>query len=111
MYQLSFLMAPPAGGAGGQASNPILSMLPLVLMFVILYFLMIRPQQKKQKELKKMIAEMKKGDKVVMSGGIHGIIAGMKDNTVLIKVADNVKIEFSKSAVVSVEKGKEGDAE
>lgn len=111
MFHSIFLMAPPAGGAGGQASNPILSMLPLVLMFVILYFLMIRPQQKKAKELKKMISEMKKGDKVVTSGGMHGIIAGMKDDTILIKVADNVKIEFSKSAVVAVTKGKEGDAD
>jgi len=104
-------MAMPGGGAAGQQGNPILSMLPLVLMFAILYFLMIRPQQKKQKELKKMLSEIKKGDKVITSSGIHGIIAGLKDDSVLIKVADNVKIEFSKSAVVSVEKGKEGDAE
>lgn len=111
MYNIIFLMAPPAGGAGQGGGNPIMSMLPLVLMFVVLYFLMIRPQQKKQKEMQKMISEMKKGDKVITNGGIHGIIAGIKDTTVLIKVADNVKLEFSKSSVVSVEKGKEGDAE
>jgi len=109
MYSfITFLMG-AAPGEGGKASNPILSMLPLVLMFVILYFLMIRPQQKKQKAMRAMVEAMKKGDKVITNGGIHGIIVGLKDATVTIKVADNVKLEFSKSAVISVAKGSEAE--
>ena len=80
--------------------NPILAYAPLIFMFVILYFLMIRPQQKKQKELKKFVEAMKKGDKVVTSSGILGVISGLKDNSVILKVGDGeTKIEFLKSAV------------
>jgi preprotein translocase subunit YajC len=88
--------AAPAGGA----SNPILAYAPLILMFGLLYFLMIRPQQKKQKELKKFVDSMKKGDSVVTSSGILGVIAGIKDSSIILKVGDGeTKIEFLKSAV------------
>ena len=86
---------PPQG-----AANPILAYAPLVLMFVLLYFLMIRPQQKKQKEHKKFVEGLKKGDSVVTSSGILGVVAGLKDNSVILKVGDGeTKIEFLKSAV------------
>ena len=81
-------------------SNPILAFLPLVFMFVIFYFLLIRPQQKRQKELSQMIQDIKKGDKVVTSGGIIGTVAGIQNDYVILKVGDGeTKIEVLKSAV------------
>ena len=102
MSFVSFLLqtesvANPAGGGFGM-------LLPLILIIAIMYFLMIRPQNKKQKELQKMLDALQKGDKVVTIGGIRGTIASVKkdSNTVVIKVDDNVKIEFNRSAVASL---------
>ncbi|HRY73634.1 MAG TPA: preprotein translocase subunit YajC [Spirochaetia bacterium] len=72
------------------------------LVFVIFYFLIIRPQNKKQKEMQKMIAAVKKGDKVVTIGGVHGTVHSVKEGTVVVKVDDDCKIEFSKSAISAV---------
>jgi len=71
-------------------------------MILIFYFLMIRPQQKKQKALQQMISQMKKGDRVVTIGGVYGTVHAVKESTVVIKVDDNARIEFSKSAIASV---------
>ena len=90
---------PPDGAEGG---NPILSLLPFILMFVVLYLLILRPQMKKQKNQQKMVDELKKGDAVVTSGGIHGVITNLKDEVMVLKVAENVKIEVSRSAVSRV---------
>ncbi len=81
--------------------------MPLIIIAVLFYFLLIRPQQKKQKEHQKLVSAIKTGDKVVTGGGIHGIVANVKDATILLKVADNVKIEMDKAAVVSVSKSSE----
>jgi preprotein translocase subunit YajC len=82
-------------------------LLPIGLIFVVFYFLIIRPQNKKQKETQSMLAAIKKGDKVSTAGGIRGTIHAVKDDTVIIRVDDNVKLEFNKSAVSSVNaKGK-----
>ena len=89
---------------GAEAPNPLMSLMPLILMFVIFYFLLIRPQQKKQKDHKQMLSELKKNDQVITSGGIHGTIVNIKDNTYVVRVDDNVKIEISKSAVSGVVK-------
>ena len=89
----------PEGGAAGYAS-----FIPLILMFVIFYFLLIRPQQKKQKDHEKLVAGVKTGDKVVTAGGIHGIVANVKETTFLLKVADNVKLEVDKNSIASVSK-------
>ena len=91
---------------GGPASM-VIQLLPFVFMFVIFYFLLIRPQQRRQKEHRALLANLKTGDKVVTSGGIHGLIANVKDTTFLVKVADNVKIEVDKSAIASVSKAVE----
>ncbi len=72
------------------------------LVFVVFYFLIIRPQNKKQKEMQKMIEAVKKGDKIVTIGGVHGTVHSVKEGTVVIKVDDDCKIEFSKSAIASV---------
>lgn len=97
---------PTEGGGGGSA---ILGMLPFILMFLVLYLLILRPQIKKQKTHQKMIDELKKGDQVVTSGGIHGVVANIKDDVVVLKIADNVKVDLSRSAVSSV-KGNTGEA-
>ena len=79
-------------------------MVPFIAIAVIFYFLIIRPQQKRQKEQAAIIASVKTGDKVVLNSGMHGIVANVKETTILVKVADNVKIEFDKAAVASVTK-------
>lgn len=90
-----------AGGAGG--GNPLVSFIPLILIFVIFYFLMIRPQNKRQKETQKMLDALKKGDKIITAGGIHGVIQNVKEKSVIVKIDENVKVEFSRSSIVSVE--------
>ena len=97
------------GGAQGQA-NPLLSFLPLLLILLIMYFLIMRPQAKKQKEREKMLAALQKGDSVVTIGGIHGKIIGFKQNNqvVVLRVDDKVKLEVDRSAIASVSKSGNG---
>ena len=85
----------------GQEPNAIMSFLPFILIMVIIYFLMMRPQLKKQKEKQKMVEALKKGDNVITRGGIHGKVTGFtdEDRTVIVKVDDNVKLNLDKSAV------------
>jgi preprotein translocase subunit YajC len=98
------MAAPPDGGttASGGAAGMFMSFVPFILIIAIFYFLIIRPQNKKQKETEKMLAALKKGDKVVTIGGVHGYITNVKDNSVIVKVDDTSKIEFSRSAIASV---------
>ena len=93
--------------ADGGSSNPIASLLPFVLMFLVLYLLILRPQMKKQKNQQKMIDELEKGDQIVTSGGIHGSIANIKDDVIVVKIADNVKVEVSRAAVSRVKNKEE----
>ena len=80
-------------------------MFPFVLVGVIIYFLIIRPQGQRQKQLQSLVSNLKTGDKVVTSSGIHGIIANVKEGgTLSLKIADNVKIEVDKSAIAAVDK-------
>lgn len=94
------LSNPPAGSEGG-AGSMLVSLGPIVLIFVIFYLLLIRPQQKRQKEHKKLIAALKKGDKVVTNSGLYGVISSINDekNIVVLKIAENVKVEFTRSSV------------
>jgi preprotein translocase subunit YajC len=101
---LLFLAQAPANAPQPPSSSSMF--IPLLAMGVIFYFLLIRPQQKRQKELQKMISELKTGDKVITTGGIHGIIANVKDGATLsLKIADNVKIEVDKSAIATIDRG------
>src|SRR5580700_8092692 len=95
--------------APGAASQPdmLQTLLPFLFMGVLFYFLLIRPQQKRQKQHQQLLANLKTGDRVVTSGGIHGLISNVKETTFLLKVADNVKIEIDKSAISGVEKQSE----
>lgn len=88
--------------AAGGSSSMLMSVLPFGLIILIFYFFIIRPQNKKQKETEKMLAALKKGDKIVTVGGIHGVISSTKEKTVIVKVDDNTKIEFSRAAIASV---------
>ncbi len=98
----------PAGGAPGGFGS---MFIPLICIGVIFYFLILRPQQKKGKEQQALISSLKSGDKVVTSGGIHGLISNVKDKTVILKVADNVKIEVDKAAVGVVTKSSDAAIE
>ena len=86
------------------APSPLLNLMPVIFIFVIFYFLLIRPQKKTQDEHKKMIAALKKNDDVITSGGIHGTIVNVKDNSVVLKVDDNVKIEVQKNGVSTMKR-------
>ena len=85
--------------------------MPMILIFVIFYFVLIRPQRQKQKALQLQIEAMKKDDKVVTIGGMHGIVTNVKERTVVIKLADNIKVEFEKSAVATIVKKGGAEAE
>ena len=87
--------------AAGEGSL-LMTVVPFALIFIIFYFFLIRPQNKKQKETEKMIAALKKGDKVVTIGGIHGVVASTKEHTIIVKVDDGAKIEFNRSAIATV---------
>jgi preprotein translocase subunit YajC len=99
---IAYAMGQTQQGQGADAPNPLVSLMPLILMFVVFYFLLIRPQQKKQKEHQRMLSEIKKNDEVITSGGVHGTIVNIKDKTYSLRVDDNVKIEVSKSAISAV---------
>lgn len=106
MIPLSILAqdAPPAGGGLGM-------FVPMILIMVMFYFILIRPQRKAQKVQEEMRKNVRVGDKVVTIGGIHGMVSGMTDKTVSVKVADQLSLKFDRAAIATVteSKGKVGD--
>ena len=94
----------PAGTPAPPQPSLIGSLMPLLFIGVIFYFLLIRPQQKRQKEHRALIAALKTGDQVVTAAGIHGIVANVKETTVVLKIAENVKIEVDRDAIARVAK-------
>jgi preprotein translocase subunit YajC len=102
-----------SGDAGGDQPNMLVTMLPFVLMFVVMYFLIIRPQHKKQKDQQTMIDALKRGDRVVTSGGVHGTITGIKDKEgiLVVQVAKDVQIEVSRGSITRVAESKESKKE
>lgn len=107
---LSFTSFLAQGDTPPPQGNPALPFIMMGLMGVMFYFLLIRPQRKQQKEHQARVAALKIGDKVVTSGGIHGLISNVKDSTVTVKIADNVKIELEKASVTSVAKKSDSDS-
>jgi preprotein translocase subunit YajC len=93
-----------AAGVPGGAPNPLVNLLPIALMFVILYFLMIRPQQKRAREHETLVQNLKRGDDIVTSGGIHGKIQAIADKIVTVEVAPNVRIRLERDQVANVVK-------
>ena len=96
---LLIAMAPQGGESGGSMVSTIIM---FGAIFLIFYFMIIRPQQKKAKERTKLLSNLEKGDKVVTSGGIHGIISGLDEKTCLLQVSDNLKIKVERSAIGTV---------
>ncbi len=86
------------------APSPILQFLPLVFLFFIFYFLLIRPQQKKQKEHANMVTKLQKNDEVITLGGVHATVVEVRDKTAILRIADNVKIEIEKTSIGEVKK-------
>lgn len=104
MFGIAWAMGSQPGQSGGSAG--LLGFLPFILILLVIYFLMLRPQMKRQKQHQKMLTELKKGDKVVTNSGILGTIVGMneKDNIVVLKVGEDTKIEFLKSSIAGTVK-------
>jgi preprotein translocase subunit YajC len=94
------------GGGGMNPGAPKSSMLPsfvlMLVLILIMYFMIMRPQMKKQKQVQEMLKALKVGDRVVTSGGIYGNVVGLKDDTVVLKIDDNVKVELARHAVAGV---------
>jgi len=88
------------------AASPLVQLFPLVLIFVIFYFLLIRPQKQKEKEHQKMIAGINKNDEIVTLGGIHGTVANVKEKTLTLRIDENVKMEIEKSSVAYIKNPK-----
>jgi preprotein translocase subunit YajC len=98
----AFAQTAPAAAAGGDLQSTLMGMLPLVLMFVVLYFVMIRPQMKKQKEHRAMVDAIAKGDEVVTVGGVLGTVTKVGDGYIGLEVASGVEVQIQRSAVVQV---------
>ncbi len=99
---ISSAFAQTAAAAGGDMQSTLMSMLPLALMFVVLYFVMIRPQMKKQKEHTAMISALAKGDEVITGGGLLGKVSKMGDSFIGLEVSSGVEIQVQRSAVIQV---------
>lgn len=100
MFNIAYAMAPGGGAEGG--SGAFAGFIPLILMFVIFYFLLIRPQQKRTKEHRQMITNLKKGDRIITSGGLHGKITGLDENTMTVEIADKVRVKVARSNVAGL---------
>jgi preprotein translocase subunit YajC len=107
MLGLAFAMGPPAGGAAGGPASAFAQfqgIIPLIIMFAIFYFLLIRPQQKKAKEHRALLDALKKGDQVVTAGGMHGKVTALDDQTVTLEIAPGVNVKYNKGFISSVNK-------
>jgi preprotein translocase subunit YajC len=90
------------GGAGGQGGGGLAAFVPLILMGVIFYFLLIRPQQKKQKDHRNLLANLKKGDTVITSGGLYGKVTGLTDTMITLEIAEKVRVKVQRAYIASV---------
>ncbi|MBV6477770.1 MAG: hypothetical protein HGGPFJEG_00514 [Ignavibacteria bacterium] len=95
--RLVFLQQAPGG-----MESILSSIVPFLLIIVIFYFLILRPQQKRQKDRAKLLESIKKGDKVITAGGVHGTVEGLEDKTLLLKIAENVKIKVERSSITTI---------
>ena len=102
LFPLLMGMPEGASGSGGGGTQLITMLVTFGLIIVVFYFLVIRPQNRKQRDAKKMLENVRKGDRVVTIGGMHGFVESVKDDSVVLKVDDNVKLKFNKSAISQV---------
>lgn len=109
MFNLAYAMG--AGGAGGSGgSGGLGAFLPLIIIFAIFYFLLIRPQQKKAKQHKQLLSELRKGDRVISSGGLHGLITGMSDEVLTVEISPKVRVKISRGSISGVIRRAEAQA-
>ena len=101
MTDIAYAMGQGGAAASGSAGG-LSSFIPLILMFVIFYFLLIRPQQKKQKEHRDMIANLRRGDRIITSGGLHGRITGLDESTLTVEIAEKVRVKVSRGNVAAL---------
>ena len=99
LVQTVYAMGAPPQGQNAAPGNPIISFLPLIAIFLIFYFLLIRPQQKRAKEHRAFLESLKRGDEVVTTGGLIGKITGLTDDVVTLEVADNVRVKVARNAI------------
>ncbi len=99
---LLLAMTPPPDGSGGGGGSLISTLIMFGAIFAIFYFMIIRPQQKRAKEREELLSAIQKGDKVVLTSGLYGTVAGLEEKTCLIDVGNNVKMKFDRSAIASV---------
>lgn len=99
MFELAFAHNQAPAQSGGGGLGLLGSILPLLLIFVVLYFLIILPQQRRQKKHQEMLSGLKRGDRIVFASGILGVITNVKDNTLMVKIAENTEVEIEKGAV------------
>ena len=92
------------GGTEGGAQSGLTALIPLILMFVIFYFLLIRPQQKKAKQHRELLAAVKKGDRIISTGGLHGIITGITDDIITMEIAPKIRVKISRGSISVVTK-------
>lgn len=103
-------MGPPPNPNQPAWAQAISTMMPIVLIFVVFYFMLIRPEQKRRKETQKLIDSLRSGDKIITTSGILGAVTNVKEKTVIVRIADNVKIEILRTAVQTVTQRGEGDS-
>ncbi len=89
------------GAPGGGQPSMLTTLFPFILVFAVIYFIMIRPQQKRQQEHKRMLASVRKGDRVITTGGIHGLVTKVRDDVLWVQVADNVRFKMTRSAIAA----------
>ena len=99
MIDLAYAMGTGGAGGAGAQGGGFGAFIPLILMFAIFYFLLIRPQQKKAKQHREMLGALKKGDKVVSSGGLHGTITGLADDAITMEIAPKVRVKVSRGSI------------
>jgi preprotein translocase subunit YajC len=100
MFDLVYAMG--TGGTGGGGGGGLGAFLPLIIIFAIFYFLLIRPQQRKAKQHKELLGALKKGDKVVSSGGLHGVITGLSDDIVTMEISPKVRVKVTRGSIAGV---------
>jgi preprotein translocase subunit YajC len=104
MFSLLLVILAQSPSAPSGAGAGIAGFVPFIFIFIIMYFVLLRPQMRRQKDQQRLVSTLKTGDRVVTNAGIHGLISNVKETTVIVKVADNVKIEMEKSAITNVVK-------
>ena len=98
-------IGPGGGGGGAGGASSLMSFLPIILIFVVFYFLLIRPQQKRAKEHRNLLSNLKEGDQIITSGGIYGRITGIRDDKVTVEISDKVRVKVARGNIAGVVRG------